>query len=168
MRKIVLILAILFFSCAKKENSNLNSQKVLIENKELNSSFREIIFNYQKTYPIKNPRKGNIYIYSLYFFKNKNDTIFQITRTGAGIADFLVKNKYVFGIYSDSDLNPIIVLDSFKLSSKFIFKYNRIFPDSLIWKRESFPESTTPLSTYKLKKGIPEHLKTDTIWNHWD
>lgn len=168
MKKTILIIAILFFSCVKKDNSKLNSQNVIIENKELNSNFRKIILNYQKTYPVKNPRNGNIYIYSLYFYINKNDTIFQLTRTSAGIADFLVKNNYLFGTYSDSDLSPLIILDSFKLSSKFILKYKRLFPDNLIWKKKSFPESITPLSTYKLKKGIPVHLKTDTIWNQWD
>ena len=39
MKKTILIIAILFFSCVKKDNSKLNSQNVIIENKELNSNF---------------------------------------------------------------------------------------------------------------------------------
>ena len=153
MRKLSILLVLISFSCSKTE---------------LRDDFRKAVIDYQKTYPVKNPRKGNIYVYSVHFLKDNNDTIFRITRSGAGIPDFVVKDNYMFGAYSDNELKNLIVLDSFKLSSKLLLNYKRAFPDSLIWKRESFPESITPLATYKLKNGVPKHIKTDTIWNHWD
>jgi len=153
MRKISFLLPLILLGCSKSD---------------LQDDFRKVIIDYQKTYPVKNPQKGNAYVYSAYFFKDKGDTIFRITRSGAGIPDFLVKNNYTFGVYSDKELTNFIVLDSFKLSSKLILNYKRIFPDSLIWNRESFPESITPLSTYKFKNGVLVHIRTDTIWNHWD
>ena len=153
MRKLSFLLFFILVGCAKSE---------------LQDDFRKVIVDYQKTYPVKNPRKGNIYVYSVHFLKEKNDTIFRITRSGAGIPDFVAKDNYTFGAYSDSELKNLIVLDSSKLSSKLIINYKRVFPDSLIWSRKSFPESVTPLATYKLKNGVPEHVRTDTIWNHWD
>lgn len=153
MKKISVLLLLFFLSCTKRE---------------LRDDFRKVIIDYQNTYPVKNPQKGNIYMYSAYFFKEKNDTILTITRGGAGIADFVAKNNYSFGVYTDKELKNFFLIDSFKLSSKLIINYKRNFSDSLIWNRESFPESITPLATYKLKNGILIHVKTDTIWNHWD
>lgn len=153
MRKILLLIPLILLDCSKSD---------------LQDNFRKVMIDYQKTYPVKNPRNGNIYMYSVYFFKEKGDTIFTITRGGSGIPEYAVKYNYRFGVYSDEDLENFFVTDSFKLSSKLILNYKRNFPDSLIWKRESFPESITPLSTYKLKNGVPVHIKTDTIWNHWD
>lgn len=153
MRKISFLLLLILLGCSKSD---------------LKDNFRKVMIDYQKTYPVKNPQKGRIYMYSVYFFREKHDTIFTITRSGAGIPDYVAKFNYRFGVYSDKDLKNFFVTDSFKLSSKLILNYKRNFPDILIWKSESFPESITPLSTYKLKNGVPVHIRTDTIWNHWD
>lgn len=153
MRKTSYLLFLVLLGCSKSE---------------LRDDFRKTIIDYQKTYPVANPQKGRIYVHSIYFYKENNDTIFTITRGGAGIPDYVEKDNFIFGSYSDEDLKNFIVTDSFKLSSKLILNYKRSFPDSLIWKSKSIPESITPLATYKLENGIPKHIKTDTIWSHWD
>jgi hypothetical protein len=152
MRKIVYLFLFIFLSCSKKE---------------LRDDFRNIMMEYQNTYPIKNQKKWD-YIYSVYFFKSNHDTLFTITRGANGIPNFVAKNDCAFGVYSDKEIKKFIVLDSFKLSSKLVVNYKRNFPHNLISDGKSFRESITPLATYKLKNGIPIPVKTDTIWRHWD
>ena len=77
MKNIILLLTIFIFSCAKKEKTDLNLKKVEIENNELSKDFRQIIIEYQKTYPVKNPRKNNIYIYGASFYIEKK-TLFSL------------------------------------------------------------------------------------------
>ena len=153
MRKISYILFLILLGCSKSE---------------LRNDFRKVMIDYQKTYPVKNPQKGRIYIYSAYFFKDNDDTIFTVTRGGNGIPNFVAKDNYSFGLYSDKELKNFIIIDSFKLSSKLILNYKRSFPDSIVSDGKRFSESITPLATYRLENGIPKHVKTDTIWNHWD
>ena len=165
MKKIILILTLFLFSCSKKEKTESTMQKTKFETKDLEANFRKIIIHYQKTYPVKIPRQGNIYIYSAKFFKEKKDTIFIVTRSSAGI---LNDNKNIFGIYNDSELKNFVVYDELKLSVNQVKIYKKELPDSLIWKSEVFPESITPISEYKIINKIPKLIKTDTIWNRWD
>ena len=165
MKKITLILTLLLFSCTKKEKTESIFQKTKSETKDLEVNFRKIIVDYQKNYPVKKPRKGNIYIYVATFFKEKKDTIFIVTRSSAGI---LKDNKNIFGIYNDSKLKNFVIYDESKLSVNQVKIYKKELPDSLIWKSEVFPESITPISKYKIVNKIPKLIKTDTIWNRWD
>jgi hypothetical protein len=165
MKKIMLLITLFLFCCSKKEKIDSNFKKAKIENKQLSTNFREIIIKYQNTYPVKNPRKNNIYIYGASFYIEKKDTVFTITRSGAGI---FKNDKNLFGIYSDSELKNFIVSDNSKLSINQVKIYKNVIPDSLIWKSESFPESITPVSKYKIVNKVPKFIKTDTIWNHWD
>lgn len=153
MRKIIYLFLFIFLSCSKKE---------------LRNDFRDIMIEYQKTYPVKNKQEKWEYIYSAYFFISNRDTLLTITRGANGIPRFVAKDDHAFGVYSDAELKNFIVIDSFKLSSKLILNYKRNFPGNLISNGKSFRESITPSATYKLKNGIPIHVKTDTIWSHWD
>jgi hypothetical protein len=165
MKKNILLLTLILLSCAKKEKIDSDFQKIKNQNKELESNFRKIIIDYQKTYPVKSPRKNNIYIYRASFYIEKKDTVFTISRSSAGI---FKNDKNLFGIYSDSELKNFIISDNSKLSVNQVKIYKNVIPDSLIWKSESFPESITPVSKYKIINKIPKFIRTDTIWNHWD
>ena len=142
MKKMFIILTLLLFSCSKKEKTESSFQKSIFETKELETNFRKIIINYQKTYLVKNQRKRNIYIYGATFFKEKKDTVFIITRSSAGISK---NDKNIFGIYRDSEMKNFVIYDELKLSINQVKKYKREIPDSLIWKSESFPESISPV-----------------------
>lgn len=165
MKTIIFILTLFLFSCSKKEKTNSSFEKNVTENKDLDSNFRKIIINYQNTYPVTNPQKNNIYIYIAAFYKENNDTIFTLTRTGAGIIE---DTKNLYGLYNDNGLKNLIVADESKLGINQLKVYKKQLPDSLIWKSESFPESCTPVSRFKIVNKIPKFIKTDTIWKHWD
>lgn len=165
MKKIIVLITIFLFGCAKKERTDSNLKKVEIENKELSKNFREIIIQYQKTYPVKNPKRNSIYIYGASFYIEKKDTFFTITRSGSGI---FKNDEKLFGIYNDAELKNFIVSDNSQLSENQVKIYKNVIPDSLIWKSESFSESITPVSKYKIVNKVPKFIKTDTIWNHWD
>ena len=132
MKKLLSIFILILFSCSKKE--------------ELNPEFRKVIIDYQKTYPVKKFVKGNKYIYVATFSKEQNDTIFIIFRTSDGIQN----TKNFYGSYNDTELKNFIVYDKTKLSSKQIKIYKKEIPDSLFFKRKSYPVSVTPRSKYKL------------------
>jgi hypothetical protein len=165
MKKIIFILTLLLFSCSKKEKIESAFQKTKFVTKELETNFRKIVIDYQKTYPVKKPRKGYIYIYVATFMKEKKDTTFIITRTSAGL---LKDNKHTYGIYNDSELKNFIIYDELKLSLNQVIVYKKELPDSLIWKSKTFPESITPISKFIIKNKNPKFIKTDTIWNRWD
>lgn len=166
MKKIILLVTLFLFSCSKKEKLDPTHQKIKIENKELESNFRKIIIQYQNTYPVKTPRKSNIYIYGATFYREKKDTFFIITRSSSGIATFYKNN--IYGVYKDLELKNFVIYDELKLSVNQVKIYKKELPDSLIWKSESFPESITPVSKFKIINKIPKFIRTDTIWNHWD
>lgn len=150
MKKLFAIFVLILFSCSKKQ--------------ELSPEFRKIIIDYQKNYPVKIFGKEKIYIYIASFYKQQNDTLFTIFRTSDGI----LNTNNIYGSYKDTELKDFIVYDKSKLSAKQIRVYKKEFPDRLFFKRKSFPVSITPRATYKLEKGIPKYIKTDTIFNKWD
>ena len=165
MKRIILILVLILFSCSKKEKTNSSFKKNVTENKDLDSNFRKIIIDYQTIYPVTNPRKNNIYIYVAAFYKEKRDTIFTITRTGSGIIE---NTKHIYGLYNDDELKNLIVADESKLGINQLKVYKKKLPDSLIWKSDVFPESITPVSKFKIVNKLPKFVRTDTVWNHWD
>jgi len=165
MKRIILVSILSLLGCSKKEEKKSSFQKIVVENKDLEPNFRKIILNYQKTYPVINPRKNNIYIYVAAFYKEDQDTIFTITRTGAGMIDH---TKNIYCLYNDDELKNLIVGDESKLGINQIKDYRKELPDSLIWKSESFPESCTPVSKFKVINKVPKFVRTETIWNHWD
>ena len=150
MKILLSFFTLILFSCSQKE--------------ELNPEFRKVIIDYQKIYPVKNPVKGNKYIYVASFFKVQNDTVFWIFRTSEGV----LNTNNIYGLYKDKELKNFIVYDKSKLSAKQIRIYKKEFPDSIFFKRKPINFSITPIATYKLKKGIPKHIKTDTIFSRWD
>ena len=149
MRIISVLFALVLFSCSEKE--------------ELNPEFRKIIIDYQKTYPVKNPVQGNKYIYVATFY-GQNDTAFIIYRTNKGI----LNTNNIYGLYSDKELRNFIVYDKSKLSVKQIKVYKKEFPDSVFFKGNPIDVDITPRVTYKLKRGIPKYIRTDTILNSWN
>jgi len=92
MRKLVCLALFLFISCSKKE---------------LHNDFRKVMLEYQKQYPVKNNLKNRKYMYSVYFFKTNNDTLFTITRGANGIPNFVANDSHSFGTYSDSELKTL-------------------------------------------------------------
>ncbi|MCL9810069.1 hypothetical protein [Flavobacterium luminosum] len=165
MKKTLITLTIILFSCTEKKQLNSTFEKITFENKDLDSNFRKIIIDYQKTFPVKNPKKGNIYVYVAAFSKEKNDTIFTIIRTSAGI---LRKNKNIYGLYKDNELGNFVIYDESRLGSSQIKIYKKELPDSLIWKEVDFPEIITPESKFKIVNKVPKFVRTDTIWTDWD
>ena len=150
MKKLLFFFALLLFSCSKKE--------------ELRPEFRKVIIDYQKNYPVKNSAKGKIYIYVASFFKEQNDTVFTIFRTSDGI----LNTNNIYGLYKDAELNNFVVYDKSNLSSKQINTYKKEFTNGLFFKKHSGDINMTPRATYKLKEGIPKHMRTDTIFSQWD
>ena len=74
--KSILLLIILSFFISCNNNESLDNQ------------FKKVIIDYQNKYPIPagNEKTGkSIFIYSVKFKKNGNDTILEIKRTSSGI-----------------------------------------------------------------------------------
>ena len=165
MKNTIFFLLLILFSCSQKEKTNSNIPKKIIKENGLKDNFRKIIIDYQKTYPVKNPRKNYIYIYSGQFHKEHNDTIFILTRTSAGIIN---ETKNIYGVYEDNELKKFVFYDDSKLSVDQVKIYKKEMLDSLIWKSDVFPESITPMSKFKIVNKQLKFIQTDTIWNRWD
>ena len=149
----ILLLLLVFFGCSKNEN--------------LEKKFKNTIIDYQKKFPIPIDKKLNnkrVYIYSAYFLKKKQDTIFILSRNSAG----LLPNTKGFGIYQDDILKPTFIIDDSNYSKKFILKKIKKVDKKYIWFKEEFPEGTPPIYTYSAKGINIQLIKIDTIWNHWD
>jgi hypothetical protein len=157
MKKSVLILILLSFSCTKKD---------------LSENFRKSVIEYQNKFPIpdktsihKNITRPRIYIYHASFYKEKKDTMFLLSRIGSGINKERFKG---YGVYEDSDLKPLVIIDNNNLSGNFIYNKKREIPEKYIWKTEGFPENCTPLYRYKVKNKEFKLVAIDTIWLHWE
>lgn len=153
MNKIKILIVVIFFGCSQKEN--------------LNHDFKSVLINYQNKFPIpklENKGKKRIYIYSAYFWKNKNDTLLVITRSSSGI----MPNSKGLGIYEDRELKPTFIVDEDSLGTQFILNKIVDIKDNFYWREKKFPESFPPVYTYKVKNTKLELVKIDTIWKKWD
>ena len=153
MRNILhIILISLFISCDKCH--------------ELDANFRSTVIEYQNEFPIpRSTKRPRIFIYHAAFYKNKNDTMFLLSRIGSGINNKRFKG---YGVFEDKVLKPFIVLDEKDLSHSFVLNKKREVPEKLIWNSQTFPENCTPLYRYVVKNKKFKLVKIDTIWMHWE
>lgn len=152
---VVLTILLLFVSC-KKESNEIG----------LNENLYRLIEDYQKKYPIpiKNIEKQNnlIYIYTVDFWKEKEDTLITIIRAPTGRKEFDI----VYGPYWDNILRPTFIIDNKNLGKKFIIKKIR---NKSNWKKKGIiPESFPPIYTYLVNNEELKLIKIDTIWKRWD
>jgi len=140
-------------------------------NESLDYQFKKVIIDYQNKYPIPNGKEKTgkyIFIYSVKFKKNGNDTILEIKRTSSGIDSIISKRSGDGGIYEDKELKPTLIIDNDKLGTKFILKKNIKIDKKYYNRSEIFNEGFTPIHTYKISNKNIELIKIDTVWKHWD
>ena len=157
--KSILLIIILSFLISCNNNESLDNQ------------FKKVIIDYQNKYPVpagKEKTGKDIFIYSVNFKKNGNDTIFEIKRTSSGIDSIISKRSGDGGIYEDKELLPTLIIDNDKLGTKYIFKKNIKIDKKYYNRSESFNEGFTPIHTYKISNKNIELIKIDTVWKHWD
>jgi len=157
--KSILLVIILWFFISCNNNESLDYQ------------FKKVIIDYQNKYPIPNGKEKTgkyIFIYSVKFKKNGNDTILEIKRTSSGIDSIISKRSGDGGIYEDKELKPTLIIDNDKLGTKFILKKNIKIDKKYYNRSEIFNEGFTPIHTYKISNKNIELIKIDTVWKHWD
>jgi hypothetical protein len=140
-------------------------------NDSLDNQFKKVIIDYQNKYPIPTGKVKTgkyIFIYSVNFKKNGNDTILEIKRTSSGIDSIISKRSGDGGIYEDKELKPTLIIDNYKLGTKFILKKNIKIDKKYYNCSEIFNEGFTPIHTYKISNKNIELIKIDTVWKHWD
>lgn len=160
LKNILLVLfAILYVSCANKE--------------DFREDFQKIVVDYQKKFPLPNetkikenhPNIKPIYIYNIYFEKEKEDTLFQITRYSSGVT----KKFAGYGVY-DKNILPTVVVDDGNLSGKIVInkiKGNNIH-EFINSDEANFLEGSTPVYVYKIKNDNINLIRIDTVWENWD
>jgi hypothetical protein len=151
MKKLLLILTLSLLSCSKKN--------------ELDSNFRTIIINYQKTYPVKNSQNKNQYIYQAVFNKEGNDTTITLVRIDAGYLKF--QKEKLYGLYKDNELENFTLHDKSRLSINQVNVYKKNFPDSLL-KVTTLSHKITPIAKFKIINKQPKLIKIDTVFSTWD
>lgn len=153
MKKFLFLLLILTTCCKSNDN-------------DIKPHLRNAIINYQKIYPIPNPTesKGGVYVYSVVFKKEGNDTLVSITRSSSGV----LPHSKGFGVYKDDELSPSYIYDENKLSDNFISKKKNFTESKYTIHSESFKESYPPVYTYLVRKENLSLKKIDTIWSRWD
>lgn len=153
MRKFLFLFLVLMI-CCKSKNDDIKPQ------------LRDVIISYQKKYPIPNPieTKSGIYVYSVVFKKEGEDTLISITRSSSGV---LPQSKG-FGIYEDGELSPSFIYDENKLSNNFISKKENFVDSKYLIHSNSFKESYPPIYTYLVRNEKFSLIKIDTIWSRWD
>lgn len=157
--KSILLLIILSFFISCNNNESLDNQ------------FKKVIIDYQNKYPIpagKEKTGKSIFIYSVKFKKNGNDTILEIKRTSSGLDSIISKRSGDGGIYEDKELKSTLIIDNDKLGTKFILKKNIKIDKKYYNRSEIFNEGFTPIHTYKISDKNIELIKIDTVWKHWD
>ena len=107
-KNIIAVVFLLLLSCCKNYNNNLDK------------NLYDAILKYQEDYPIPkvnhNGVSQSIYLYKVYFYKEKKDTIILLQRSPAGLS----KLDKGYGIYQDDTLYPTFIYDDNNLSAKFI------------------------------------------------
>jgi len=159
-KKIVLVIFMsILLTCCKKSNHDLDK------------NLYDAILTYQERYPIPKSKEGEfnrtIYLYKVYFFKEKTDTMIILQRSPAGLS----KLDKGYGIYKDETLYPTFVYDKNNLGSKFIrrkvsdAKKNKEF----YWLIGATPsERFPPVYKYKVQNKELKLVKIDTVWKTWD
>lgn len=158
-KNIIAVTFLLFLTCCKNYNDDLDK------------NLYNAILKYQKKYPI--PKLNHkevgqmIYLYKVYFFKEKKDTIILLQRSPAGLS----KLDKGYGIYQDDILYPTFIYDDNNLGTKFI--KNKVNDTE---KNKKFywligatpPENFPPVYKYKVKNNELQLVKIDTVWQKWD
>ncbi len=154
LKSILIVIFSFFISCSNNEI--------------LDSHLKKVIIDYQNKYPIPVGKEKYIFIYSVNFKKNGNDTILEIKRTSSGIDSIISKRSGDGGIYEDKELKPTLIIDNDKLGNKFILKKNTRIDNKFYNRSKIFNEGFTPIHTYKISDKNIELIKIDTVWRHWD
>lgn len=165
------LILILLFSC--KETS---IPKYSIKDLYISSDLYNKIINYQKKFPLPAYQKPNNidfaknqqiakYIYGIYIYVEKNDTLVSIYLNDEGIHNLYGKKHLkvkVNGIYRDSTLNETYVLDPERLGRSFVKKYivNKIEIDKY-FTEDSSNDGGYDIYNYKIKG---KKLVLDTIY----
>jgi hypothetical protein len=160
MRKnIIAVIFLLLLTCCKNYNNDLDK------------NLYDAILKYQEDYPIpklSHSEEGQtIYLYKVYFFKEKKDTIIVLQRSPAGLS----KLDKGYGIYQDDSLNPTFIYDDNNLGTKFIKnKINDTEKNKkFYWLIGATPsERFPPVYKYKIQNKELKLVKIDTIWKTWD
>ena len=148
-----ILLLTIFYGCAKDE--------------DLDKNFKNVLIAYQKKFPTptdSKPNRKRIYVYSVYFWQNKKDTLLFLSRSSGGVSK-VIKG---YGIYQDDKLKPTFIVDKSNLSSNLIINRITNINGKFYWKEKSFPESTPPVFTYLVKNKELRLINIDTVWNNWD
>ena len=165
------LMIILLVSC--KETS---IPKYSIKDSYISNDLYDKIIDYQKKFPLPIYQKPNNngfaknqqiakYIYEIYIYVEKKDTIISILLNDEGIHNLYGK-KYlrseVNGIYKDSTLNETYILDPKRLGRSFVKKYivNKIEIDKYITE-DSSNDGGYGIYNYKIRG---KKLVLDTIY----
>jgi hypothetical protein len=130
------------------------------QKKELSEDFRNEIIQYQKSIPL--PSKKDKYIYVANFFRDGNDTLFNLIRCSG-----LSKYDNVSGVYSDELLKPLAIIDKDTLGSKNYYLTKKS-EDIQYYIRLHLKEDFPPLYRYKIKNKKIILMKVDTIGLRWE
>jgi hypothetical protein len=133
---------------------------VSCQKKELAEDFRNEIIQYQKSIPL--PSKKDKYVYVVNFFRDGNDTLFNLIRCSG-----FSKYDNISGIYRDELLKPLAIIDKDALGSKdyYVIKKSEDIQDyTRLHLKEDFP----PLYRYKIKNKKIVLMKVDTIGLRWE
>lgn len=133
---------------------------VSCQKEELATEFRNEIIKYQKEIPL--PVSAEKYLYVGSFSRVGNDTLFNLIRCPG-----LSKYDTILGVYQDSSLKPLAIIDNKNIGKNFIHvkrKNHGIQNYISIRPKEDFP----PLYRYKVKNNKIILIKIDTISNRWE
>ena len=158
-QNIIAVICFLLLTCCKNFNNDLDK------------NLYDIILKYQGDYPIPkvnhNETNQTIYLYKVYFYKEKKDTIILLQRSPAGLS----KLDKGYGIYQDDTLYPTFIYDDNNLGGKFIKnKKNDIEKNKkFYWIIGAAPsESFPPVYKYKIQSKELKFVKIDTVWRTWN
>lgn len=142
MRKFIYcyIIIFLFFSCKKKDEG-------------LNEELYHTILKYQKENDFSKSKDSTShfknYVYEVHF-EYKKDTTISISIEPEG---YIGQLKNAYGIYSDNNLKPTIIVDENKIGKKFVNEYRKKNLESFHNPTPVISDIFIPIYVYKIKKG---------------
>jgi hypothetical protein len=151
MKHCLILFILVFCSCRKNE--------------QLDDAFREAVISYQEKFPVPaKTQAGRMFIYEAAFYKKDKDTLFALTRKSLRIDNFFDG----YEIYTDDELQPLVVIDYDHLCGDFVHKKRDDMPKSLWWAGDVYDERCAPLYRYKIKNKDFNRVQIDTVCKKWE
>lgn len=161
------LIILLSIGCNQINNTNNFLDK---KTEPFSEELYSILLKYQMLYPIQSNTKGNsLPIYKAIFYKNNSDTLLEISISNSGIS--ILDSAIIYGVYSDSVLRPLIIIDSKEYLSKIFLKNPKLDSTSLHRylpkENKEYRESHPPIFIYRVQGETFRLNRIDTVWEKW-